>query len=129
MKEDIAKIITMLQEGKIDNEEASELISALKEKDNQETRSSSQAKNDSGKLLKVLVQSDNHENVNIKLPVKLIKGLLKMGHSITKSIPQTQKYADEIDTDVLISAIDQNVTGKIIDITSSNGDLVTIYIE
>lgn len=127
MNDEIEKIIAMVQEGKIDKGEASELISALK--DNQETRSSSQAKNDSGKLLKVLVQSDNHENVNIKLPVKLIKGLLKMGHSITKSIPQTQKYADEIDTEVLISAIDQNVTGKIIDITSSNGDLVTIYIE
>lgn len=78
---------------------------------------------------KLIILIYTFKNVNIKLPVKLIKGLLKMGHSITKSIPQTQKYADEIDTEVLISAIDQNVTGKIIDITSSNGDLVTIYIE
>lgn len=47
MKEEISKVLSMMQEGKIDSDKASELINALKEK---QTAQTSQAVQVLGKL-------------------------------------------------------------------------------
>lgn len=123
MKDEIAKIIAMVQEGKIDSDEAGELISALKGESN------TPVDNYLGKTLKVRVKSDTQDNVNINIPIKLVKGLLKMGHGIAANIPQAKKYADDIDINLLMNAIDNEIVGKIIDVQSANGDIVAVYIE
>jgi len=127
MKGEIAKIIAMVQEGKIDADEAGELISALKS--DQTDSAPPKSSNYLGRTLKIRIQSDEQENVNVNVPVKLIKGLLKMGHGIAANIPQAKKYADDIDIDLLISAIDNEITGKIIDVKSDDGESVEVYIE
>jgi hypothetical protein len=130
MKE-IEKVLTMVQEGKIDADKASELIEVLKEK--QERGSLvSKATNYSDKTLKIRVISAHNDNVNINLPIKLVKVVLLAGHSIASSIPQSAKFVKDInkeDIDLIIKAIENEMDGQIIDVKSSNGDTVSVSIE
>lgn len=124
MKDEIAKIIAMLQEGKINSDEAGELISALKEEE-----APASTENYLNKMFKVRISSETRDNVNVNIPIKLVKSLLKMGHGIASNIPQASKYAEDIDVDLILKAIDKEIDGKIVDVKSANGDIVAVYIE
>ncbi|MFE5318551.1 hypothetical protein ACFQ88_07575 [Paenibacillus sp. NPDC056579] len=143
MKEEISKVLSMMQEGKIDSGKASELIDALKEKQTSNTTQAMQVlgkpdyskklSSASGgyldKTLKIRVTSQENDNVNINLPIKLVKAVLGAGHSIASNLPQAAKYVKDIDIDLLIDAIENELDGQIIDIRSSEGDTVTVVVE
>lgn len=143
MKDEIGRVLSMMQEGKIDSDKAAELISALKEKQTAHTSHAVQAlgKTDysmkrssaSGgyldKTLKIRVTSQENDNVNINLPIKLVKAVLGAGHSIASNIPQAAKYVKDIDIDLLIDAIENELDGQIIDVRSGEADIVTVVIE
>ena len=124
MKDEIAKIFAMVEEGKITSDEASELIAEMKN----ETKSTP---NNSylGKMLKIRVKSETQENVRMNIPIRLVKFLLKMGHGIASQIPEAQKYVDDIDVDLLLEAIDNEMEGKIVDVQSDDGETVEVFIE
>ncbi|MGA9226124.1 MAG: hypothetical protein WB217_07285 [Mesobacillus sp.] len=127
MKEEISKVLTMVQEGKIDSEKGAELISVLKEKEAALTLQKPNKYLD--KTLKVRVVSKENDNVNVNIPIKLVKAILKTGHSIAASIPQSEKYVKDIDINLLIDAIENELDGNIVDIKSANGDTVKVVIE
>ncbi|BFT72710.1 hypothetical protein [Paenibacillus sp. P36] len=143
MKEEISKVLSMMQEGKIDSVKASELIDALKEKQtapashavqmlgkpNFSKKPSSASGGYLDKTLKIRVTSHENDNVNINLPIKLVKAVLAAGHSIASNIPQAAKYVKDIDIDLLIDAIENELDGQIIDIRSGVSDTVTVVIE
>lgn len=127
MSEEISKILTMVQEGKIDSEKGAQLISVLKEK---ETAAVPQKQNKYlEKTLKIRVVSKENDNVNVNVPIKLVKALLKTGHSIAAGIPQSQQYVKDLDINMLIDAIENELDGNIVDIQSANGDTVKVAIE
>ena len=125
MKEEISRVLTMVQEGKIDAEKASELIQVLKEKE--ETGNEPAKYLD--KTLKVRVVSAENDNVMVNLPIKLVKVVLMAGHSIAASVPQAEKYVKDIDINLIIEAIENELDGQIVDIKSANGDTVSVIIE
>ena len=125
MKEEISKVLTMVQEGKLDSEKAAELIDVLKQKES--PKASSDAYLD--KTLKIRVVSKEHDNVNVNLPIKLVKAVLKAGHGIAANVPQAEKYVKDLDIDLLIDAIENELDGQIVDIQSANGDTVAVIIE
>lgn len=130
MKE-IEKVLTMVQEGKIDAEKASELIEVLKEKQERGSHGN-KATNYSDKTLKVRVISAENDNVSVNLPIKLVKVVLLAGHSIASSIPQSAKFVKDInkeDIDLIIKAIENEIDGQIVEVKSGNGDTVTVSIE
>lgn len=129
MKEEITKVLTMVQEGKIDANKASELIQILKEKE--ETGSKRLEKTDKylDKTLKIRVISSENDNVTVNLPIKLVKVVLMAGHSIAASIPQSEKYVKDIDINHIIEAIENELDGQIVDVKSANGDTVSVIIE
>ncbi|OBZ12792.1 hypothetical protein [Bacillus sp. FJAT-26390] len=143
MKEEIGKVLSMMQEGKIDSNTASELIDAPKEKQAAHTsqavqmlgkpdyfkKQSSASGRYLDKTLKIRVTSQENDNVNINLPIKLVKAVLGAGHSIASNIPQAAKYVKDIDIDLLIDAIENELDGQIIDIRSGEKDTVTVVIE
>lgn len=143
MKEEISKVLSMMQEGKIDSDKASELINALKEKQTVQTsqavqvlgkadyskKLSSASSRYLDKTLKIRVKSQVNDNVNINLPIKLVKAVLAAGHSIASNIPQAAKYVKDIDIDLLIDAIENELDGQIIDIRSGEEDTITVVIE
>lgn len=129
MKEEISRVLTMVQEGKIDAEKASELIQVLKEKAETDDNLLEQSTKYLDKTLKIRVVSAENDNVTVNLPLKLVKVVLMAGHSIAASIPQSEKYVKDIDINLIIEAIENELDGQIVDIKSANGDTVSVIIE
>ncbi|GAB0167890.1 DUF2089 domain-containing protein [Lysinibacillus sp. CTST325] len=129
MKEEISRVLTMVQEGKIDADKASELIQVLKEKAETEENLLETPTKYLDKTLKIRVVSAENDNVTVNLPLKLVKVVLMAGHSIAASIPQSEKYVKDIDINLIIEAIENELDGQIVDIKSANGDTVSVIIE
>ncbi|MDW0118750.1 hypothetical protein QTL97_17645 [Sporosarcina thermotolerans] len=128
MKTEIEKVLTMVQEGKVDATKASELIEVL---NNRESGSSLSSKKTAyaDKTLKIRVVSSDNDNVSVNLPIKLIKVMLKAGYNIAGNIPQSEKYVKDLDIDILIEAIENELDGPIVDVKSADGDTVSVFIE
>ncbi|TQR12805.1 SHOCT-like domain-containing protein [Psychrobacillus soli] len=126
MDAEIQKVLTMVQEGKVDAAKASELIQVLKER---ETSITPSPKSYIDKTLKVRVVSAENDNVTVNLPIKLVKVVLLAGHSIASSIPQSEKYVKDIDINLILDAIENELDGQIVDVKSANGDAVSVTIE
>ncbi|MED3982022.1 SHOCT-like domain-containing protein [Priestia megaterium] len=129
MKEEITKVLTMVQEGKIDAEKGSELIQVLKEKEETGNKFLKKSTAYLDKTLKIRVVSTENDNVKVNLPIKLVKLVLMAGHSIAASIPQSEKYVKDIDINLIVEAIENELDGQIVDIKSANGDTVSVVIE
>jgi DUF4097 and DUF4098 domain-containing protein YvlB len=128
MKEEISRVLTMVQEGKIDADKGSELIQVLKEKEEAGSKLKKPTKY-LDKTLKIRVVSVENDNVTVNLPIKLVKVVLMAGHSIAASIPQSEKYVKDIDISLIIEAIENELDGQIVDIKSANGDTVSVIID
>ncbi|MBB4825569.1 hypothetical protein HNO89_002805 [Sporosarcina luteola] len=126
MKEEITKVLALVQEGKIDADKGSELIEVLNQKETDIQEKSSKYLD---KTLKVRIVSTENDNVTVNLPLKLVKVVLTAGHSIAAGIPQSEKYVKDIDINLLTEAIENELEGQIIDIKSANGDTVSVFIE
>ncbi|MGE7921295.1 SHOCT-like domain-containing protein [Viridibacillus sp. NPDC093762] len=129
MKEEIIRVLTMVQEGKIDADKGSELIQVLKEKEETGKKLLEKPTKYLDKTLKIRVVSAENDNVMVNLPIKLLKVVLMAGHSIAASIPQSEKYIKDIDISLIIEAIENELDGQIVDIKSANGDTVSVIID
>lgn len=129
MKEEITRVLTMVQEGKIDADKGSELIQVLKKKEETGNKPAVNTTNYLDKTLKIRVVSAENDNVTVNLPIKLVKAVLMAGHSIAASIPQSEKYVKDIDISLIIEAIENELDGQIVDINSANGDTVSVIID
>ncbi|MEK4487030.1 hypothetical protein MHH81_15895 [Psychrobacillus sp. FSL H8-0484] len=128
MNAEIEKVLTMVQEGKVDAAKASELIQVLKARESG-TASSPKPPVYADKTLKVRVVSAENDNVTVNLPIKLVKVVLLAGHNIASSIPQSEKYVKDIDISLILDAIENELDGQIVDIKSANGDTISVTIE
>lgn len=129
MKEEISRVLTMIQEGKIDADKGSELIQTLKDKEETGNISLEKPTTYLDKTLKIRVISAENDNVTVNLPIKLVKVILMAGHSIAASIPQSEKYVKDIDINLILEAIENELDGQIVDIKSADGDTVSVIIE
>ncbi|QED47911.1 SHOCT-like domain-containing protein [Cytobacillus dafuensis] len=129
MKDEISRVLTLVEEGKIDKEKASELINILQGKDQPELVTIKKEVPYGNKMLKIRVNSEKGDNVNVNLPINLVKAVLKVGTNIAEKIPEAEKYVKDINIDLLIEAIENELDGQIVDITSANGDKVFVVIE
>ncbi|WP_028775519.1 SHOCT-like domain-containing protein [Shimazuella kribbensis] len=127
MKEEIAKILTMVQEEKITAEKGAELIELLK--DDKNLSHASSHSDYMKKMLRIKINSSEGDKVNVNLPLNLVKTILKAGHHLAEKFPESEKYVKDIDMDLLIQAIENEAEGQIVDITSANQDTVQIVIE
>ncbi|MBO0601254.1 hypothetical protein I2483_06240 [Sporosarcina sp. E16_3] len=127
MSAEIEKIITMVQEGKVDAAKASELIRVLKDRESG-SNLSSKSPVYADKMLKVRIVSAENDNVSVNVPIKLVKVVLLAGHNIAASIPQSEKYVKDIDISLLLEAIENELDGQIVDIKSANGDTISVAI-
>ncbi len=129
MKDEITRVLTMVQEGKIDADKGSELIQVLKEKEETGNKPLEKPTKYLDKTLKIRVVSAENDNVTVNLPIKLVKVVLMAGHSIAASIPQSEKYVKDVDISLIIEAIENELDGQIVDIKSANGDTVSVIID
>lgn len=125
MKEEISRILKMVEEGKIDSSKAAELIEALNGKKEIVNSDYVITTNYADKMLKVNVVSKDGDNVHVKLPIKVIRAL---GSAIVK-IPGLNKEIGELDMDMILKALDSEVIGKIVDVQTADGDFVEVVVE
>ncbi|QFG00031.1 hypothetical protein PB01_15020 [Psychrobacillus glaciei] len=128
MNAEIEKVLNMVQEGKVDAAKASELIQVLKVRESGST-TAPKSSSYTDKMLKVRVVSAENDNVNVNLPIKLVKVVLLAGHNIASSIPQSQKFVKDIDISLILDAIENELDGQIVDVRSANGDTISVTIE
>jgi hypothetical protein len=126
MNKEIAKVLTMVQEEKISAEEGAELIELLKE---EETAHSSAHANYLKKNMRIKINSSNGDKVNVNLPISLVKTLLNAGHHIVENLPESEKYVKAINMELLLDAIENELEGQIVDITTANQDTIMVVIE
>lgn len=125
MNEEISRILKMVEEGKITSDKAQELIEALNER---KTEIQTVQDNDiMNMMLKIKVNSHEGDVVNVKLPIKLIKTLLKTVGKLP--IESNVKGLENLDLNLISEAIDNGLCGKIVDVNSANGDVVEVVIE
>ena len=125
MNEEVMRILKMVEEGKLNADKAKELIDAL-EQPSQEIIT---VKDYDNKMLRVNIESHEGDEVKLKLPVKVIKTIIKA----TGKLPMMSTNVDGVNMDELIDIISSSlyscVLGEILNINSSDGDIVKILVE
>ena len=117
MKEEIKQVLDMLKEGKINNEEAINLIDALKATETEENNQEMSVISKQKKYIRINITRDDKPAVNIKVPF----GLIRWGISIANKLGQEAiKIGGEqipIDLEELNNALnDPELYGKIVDL-------------
>jgi len=124
LKEERMKILGLLSDGIISPDQAEKLLNAIEKAESSEAIVEKATKKKSQfRMLKILVDSHEGDKVRMELPIEFAK-LLKSKKFKLDSI-------DELDMDVdeLIDMINSGVVGEIVNITSSEGDVVKIIVE
>ncbi|GAB4114620.1 MAG: hypothetical protein Kow00103_08580 [Candidatus Caldatribacteriota bacterium] len=114
MKDEIRQVLDMLKEGKITNEEAINLIDALKstEKDQEEITPGK-----TKRFFRVNVTKNNQPKVNIKIPFSLVKWGINIANKMGKDTIKIGGEEVPFDMDELNKAInDPEFSGKICDV-------------
>jgi hypothetical protein len=122
MKEEVKRILKMVEDGKINSDKAGELMEALNK-----TTAVQQLPLSSNldKMLRIKVLSGEKDSVNVNVPVRFLKAV---GGAI-KNVPGLKENGVDIDIKMIMDAIDSGLEGKIVDVKSANGDIVEICIE
>ena len=140
MEEQRKKILKMLSEGKINEQQAEELLDAIGgTEEKTETISVVKSKSDfeegfnefktgalkSGQgFLLVYVNSADGDNVKVKLPMSFVKIMI----SAAKSKENINFNGVDLDTETLKNAINNGLVGRIVEVESENGDKVIVEI-
>ncbi|BCS82197.1 hypothetical protein [Anaerocellum diazotrophicum] len=145
MKEEILRILKMVEEGKLNTEKAYDMIEIIQKKSFSPTEQQNK-----DRILRILVSSSDNDEVKISLPIEFIKSMIKatgpmfiqkiVDQSIQRGIgnspyeenndkPNFQNIFEGIDINLVLSAIESGLVGEIVNIQSSNGDKVYIGIE
>lgn len=124
MKEEVKRILNLVEEGKIDSDKAAELIEAL----NSQPDTNQVAKlGNSDKMLHVRVITENaKDNVNVNVPINFLKAIGTAVNNV--KIPGVSEQ-EGIDVKMIMEAIDAGLEGRIVDIKTGSGDIVEVTIE
>lgn len=129
MREQIRKILEMLEAGKTTAAQAEELLEAIGVFDMQ-MPALPKGKGGSSHLLRVNVKSHDGDKINVKIPLRLASA----GINIAKAVGKGKAAAlDGVNLEEVMLAVDEMLeageTGEIVNVESSDGDVVHIVLE
>lgn len=138
--EDKLRILKMLEDGKINSEEAAKLLAALG--DNTEAKQEAKkeikpavletdlheffnipSNEGKAKMLYIRVLSGDGDNVKVTLPIEVIKLMTTIGSA---NIAELEKY--NINFDLIMEAIEKDIKGPIVQVDTEDGTKVLIEI-
>jgi hypothetical protein len=128
ISEERLQILKMLERGQISADEAASLIEALGEEDVEIAKPKKKFKNLDGKVLKVRVLEGTEDiKVNVNIPLKLVQVLAGIG---VKFLPE-DKYPElkGLDLAEILAMVEAGVEGNLVDIDSSDGTKVQVFVE
>ena len=128
MNEEIKKVLEMLKEGKINDDEAAELLAALKETKEQEEIIPLSTKKK--RFLKIHVTKGEKPQVNVTIPFGLVNWGLNLANKLGKNTVNVEGKEIPIDMEELNQAMnDPEFSGKIVDVVDEEkGEHVEIEI-
>ncbi len=91
--------------------------------------SESQRKDFNKMILKIKVNSQNGDKVNVNLPLALIKAVLEIGISMPEIGGNNNDIMKNIDFGAILSMAESGLFGKIVEVETAAGDNVEVYIE
>jgi SHOCT-like domain len=131
LSEERLKILEMLQDGKINAEQAEGLLQALGE-DKKEDRTASREEasffggGTRGKRwfrVRVTDTDSGKTRVNVRMPLGIMKAGFKMGRRFAPEI-------EDLDIEELMSLVDDDVEGQVVDVyDDDDGEHVEVFIE
>lgn len=116
------RILQMVKEGIIDVEEGLKLLEALTE-DPVELKKTQQEK----KMLRVKVDSKDGDVVRVNVPLSLIKAGANLANQI--KIDGQPLDTKGVDVDLIMKAIEEGMTGEIVDVQSADGDVIKVFVD
>ena len=123
LKSERMKILELVSKGVISVEDAEKLLNAMGDQDTIQNETVISTKKAPFRMLKILVDSNDGDQVRVELPIEFAK-LLKSKRFNMGSLNDT-----DIDVDTLIEMINTGAVGEIVNIKSSDGDVVKIVVE
>ncbi len=85
-------------------------------------------KNIENMVLRIIVNSSGGDKVKMNLPMALVKTGVEMGLNMSQ-VSGVESFGKGIDLDKIMSMVDKGLIGKLLEVESSNGDLVEIIAE
>ncbi len=123
MREEKKRIMKMLEDGKINADEAYRLLEAIEKKGEKE-----------GKFFRVEVESGGEKKVNIKIPFVVATKLMKVGGKlVTKFSKEAREKLEEYDIDIeeILKSLEEelyDIPSTIVDINEDR-ERIKIWIE
>lgn len=122
----------MVEEEKLVAVQAVVLIDALDDTNSKNVYSSDLESNDNfyeNKMLRIIVESPAGDKVNVQLPVKIVRQILK----VTGKLPLVSEELHGIDLESLANSIlaclDSGALGNIIEVDGADGSMVRVFID
>lgn len=128
MKDEIRKILKMIEDGHITAEEGENLIEALGSNQDGALSQGLSVSDSSTQFLKVRVVEEGKDKVNVSIPLSLVEIGLKLGAKIGPTFASEAEVLQNIDLDELMQAIKEGARGKIVDIDNDDSK-VEVFIE
>ncbi len=121
LKEERMKILDLLSKKIISAEEAEKLLSSIGV--DEENEVVQVEKKNQFRMLKILINSADGDNVNVQIPIEFAK--------LLKSNKFTNLNTGDLDLDIdeLIEMIQSGASGELVNINSADGDTVRIVVE
>lgn len=141
MSEDRQRILTMVAQGKLCIEEAEKLLDLLQENGGKEIKDESQMtyEKKNYKYLRVIVDSNQGDNVNIRVPMALLKTGLRLSALIPpvayqKLSEQMQQKGVDLDVNQILKSgnveeLIESIGEFDVDVNSAQGDKVKVFFE
>lgn len=130
MKEEVRKVLDMLENGQLTAAQASELLDAMGSFDDSATTKAAPA---GKRMLRIKIFSANGEKVNLKVPAAVVGAGTNVAKYFAGHNHGKNDSIKNVDWGQLSASVNQMLddgsVGEIINIESENGDKVLIWLE
>lgn len=121
--EERMKILKMIEEGKINAEEAAKLLSALEDRPPKAGPGASRRTEGRWLRIRVTDTTTGRSKASVQIPIGLVDAGMKIGAHFAPEV-------EGVDMSNVMDAVRSGVTGKIIDVTDDeDGEHVEIFVE
>jgi len=83
-------------------------------------------KTQSGKTIKILIESSDNDRVKVQVPMAFARFLLKFNPKI---MSKTSFNDSDFDVKEIVEMLEEGLVGELVDIESSDGDRVKVVVE
>ncbi len=130
MKEEIRKVLEMLESGQLNADQAAELLEAMDAFDERRDTKPPLVKR---RTLRIKVSSADGDTVNVKVPAALVSAGVSIGRFFADRGGEDNSALKDLDWDELAAAVKQMLEdgdiGEIVNIVSTERDNVDIWLE